>query len=76
MNSAAPILIGYDGSRTAFESSTNYSLQEYARDIVYNIMDVCDSEKVAHPAIISAAQKSVPRMIRMLARLTPSPSRP
>ena len=41
--------VDYDGSRTTFDSSTNYSLQEYARDIVYNIMDVCDSEKVAHP---------------------------
>jgi len=37
----------YDGSRTAFDSSTNYSLAEYARDIVWNIMEVCDSEKVA-----------------------------
>ena len=46
--------VDYDGSSTTFDSSTNYSLQEYARDIVYNIMDVCDSEKVAHPVIISA----------------------
>ncbi|MEO8354119.1 MAG: biosynthetic arginine decarboxylase, partial [Chthoniobacteraceae bacterium] len=45
--------VDYDGSRTAFESSTNYSLHEYARDIVYNIMDVCDAEKVPHPTIIS-----------------------
>ena len=34
-------------SSTAFDSSTNYSLHEYARDVVYNIMDVCDAEKVA-----------------------------
>ena len=41
--------VDYDGSRTAFDSSMNYTLQEYARDVVYNIIDVCDSEKVPHP---------------------------
>ena len=51
--------VDYDGSRTAFDSSTNYSLQEYARDIVYNIMDVCDSEKVAHPTIISESGRAI-----------------
>lgn len=51
--------VDYDGSRTAFESSTNYSLQEYARDIVWNIMDVCDSEKVAHPAIVSESGRAI-----------------
>ena len=51
--------VDYDGSRTAFESSTNYSLHEYARDIVYNIMDVCDSEKVPHPTIISESGRAI-----------------
>jgi arginine decarboxylase len=51
--------VDYDGSRTAFESSTNYSLQEYARDIVWNIMDVCDSEKVEHPTIISESGRAI-----------------
>ncbi|MGB8356645.1 MAG: biosynthetic arginine decarboxylase [Chthoniobacteraceae bacterium] len=51
--------VDYDGSRTNFDSSTNYSLQEYARDIVYNIMDVCDSEKVAHPIIVSESGRAI-----------------
>jgi len=51
--------VDYDGSRTAFDSSTNYSLSEYARDIVYNVMDVCDSEKVAHPIIISESGRAL-----------------
>jgi arginine decarboxylase len=51
--------VDYDGSRTAFDSSTNYSLHEYARDIVYNIMEVCDSEKVAHPAIVSESGRAI-----------------
>ena len=51
--------VDYDGSRTAFDSSTNYSLHEYARDIVYNIMDVCDAEKVAHPIIVSESGRAI-----------------
>src|SRR6184192_219794 len=45
--------VDYDGSRSAFDSSTNYSLQEYANDIVYYVADVCNTEKVPHPDIIS-----------------------
>src|SRR6267154_6283172 len=51
--------VDYDGSRTNSDSSANYSLQEYARDIVYNIMDVCDSEGVAHPAIVSEGGRAI-----------------
>jgi len=51
--------VDYDGSRTAFDSSTNYSLNEYARDIVYNVMDVLDSEKVAHPVLISESGRAL-----------------
>ncbi|MBV8816608.1 MAG: biosynthetic arginine decarboxylase [Verrucomicrobia bacterium] len=51
--------VDYDGSRTAFDSSINYTLQEYARDVVYNIMDVVDSEKVAHPTIVSEGGRAI-----------------
>jgi arginine decarboxylase len=51
--------VDYDGSRTSFDSSTNYSLQEYANDVVYNIMEVCDSESVAHPAIVSEGGRAI-----------------
>jgi arginine decarboxylase len=50
--------VDYDGSGTAFHSSTNYSLDEYASTIVYNIKDVCDQEKVAHPTIISESGRA------------------
>jgi len=51
--------VDYDGSRTAFDSSMNYTLQEYARDVVYNILDVCDSEKVPHPTIVSESGRAI-----------------
>jgi arginine decarboxylase len=51
--------VDYDGSRSSFDSSTNYSLQEYTNDVVWNIMDVCDSENVAHPAIVSEGGRAI-----------------
>ncbi len=51
--------VDYDGSRTTFHSSVNYTLNEYARDIIYNIMDVCDSEGVEHPVVISESGRAV-----------------
>jgi arginine decarboxylase len=44
--------VDYDGSKTAFDSSANYSAQEFANDVVYMIMQVCDDENVPHPTII------------------------
>src|ERR1700730_12943501 len=51
--------VDYDGSRSDFDSSANYSLEEYANDVVWNIMDVCDSEGVAHPAIVSEGGREI-----------------
>ena len=51
--------VDYDGSRSAFDSSTNYSLQEYANDIVYYIADVCNAEKVPHPNIVSESGRGI-----------------
>src|SRR5713226_2832225 len=51
--------VDYDGSRSAFDSSTNYTLQEYTNDIVYYIADVCNAEKVPHPDIISESGRAV-----------------
>jgi arginine decarboxylase len=51
--------VDYDGSRSAYDSSTNYTLAEYARDVVYNIADVCTEEKVPHPTIISESGRAI-----------------
>jgi arginine decarboxylase len=44
--------VDYDGSKTAFDSSANYSAQEFANDVIYVIKQVCDDENVPHPTII------------------------
>ena len=51
--------VDYDGSRSAFDSSTNYTLQEYTNDIVYYIADVCNAERVPHPTIISESGRAI-----------------
>jgi arginine decarboxylase len=51
--------VDYDGSRSAFESSTNYSLQEYTNDVVYYIADVCNAEGVPHPDIVSESGRAI-----------------
>ena len=51
--------VDYDGSQTNFESSTNYTLQEYANDVVYHLQTVCDEAGVAHPTIISESGRAV-----------------
>ena len=37
----------------------NYTLEEYASDIIYNVMDVCDDEKVPHPNIVSESGRAI-----------------
>jgi len=51
--------VDYDGSRSANESSTDYTMGEYARDVVYNVADVCNEEKVPHPTLISESGRAI-----------------
>jgi arginine decarboxylase len=51
--------VDYDGSQSACSSSINYTVAEYARDVVYRIKSVCDSAGVAHPVIISESGRAM-----------------
>jgi arginine decarboxylase len=51
--------VDYDGSQTDFESSVNYTLDEYARDVVYHIQSICDEAEVPHPTIITESGRAV-----------------
>ena len=51
--------IDYDGSRTNFESSMNYSMEEYARDVVFNIREICAASGVAVPDIVSESGRAI-----------------
>jgi arginine decarboxylase len=51
--------VDYDGSQTNFESSMNYTLQEYANDVVFHIQTICDEAQVPHPIIVSESGRAV-----------------
>jgi arginine decarboxylase len=51
--------VDYDGSQTDFESSVNYTLQEYANDIIYHVQNVCDEVGVAHPIIVTESGRAI-----------------
>ena len=51
--------VDYDGSRSTFASSTNYSVQEYANDVVYHLLEICKAENLPHPNIISESGRAM-----------------
>jgi len=59
MDVGGGLAVDYDGSKTNFHSSRNYSNQEYANDIVYGILDGCDQAGVPHPTIITEAGRAL-----------------
>jgi arginine decarboxylase len=50
--------VDYDGSQTNFHSSMNYTVQEYANDVVSSIQEVCDERGVEHPDIVTESGRA------------------
>jgi arginine decarboxylase len=51
--------VDYDGSGTNFSSSMNYTLNEYANDVVYRVASVCNARNIPHPVIVSESGRAV-----------------
>ena len=51
--------VDYDGSGTNFSSSMNYTLNEYASDVVYRVASVCNARDIPHPVIVSESGRAV-----------------
>ncbi|HAV11873.1 MAG TPA: arginine decarboxylase [Opitutae bacterium] len=51
--------VDYDGSRSNYESSMNYTMREYARDVVYNIKSVCADTGVPVPDIVTESGRAI-----------------
>ena len=51
--------IDYDGSRTATAASTNYSLQNYANDVVATVRECCEANEVAVPTLVSESGRAI-----------------
>jgi arginine decarboxylase len=59
LNVGGGLGVDYDGSRTASDCSVNYSVQEFANDIVYTINEICLSENVPPPTIVTESGRAV-----------------
>ncbi len=50
--------VDYDGSKSSYFSSVNYSVEEYANDVIYQIKNICDEAGVDCPNIISESGRA------------------
>ncbi|KAA3653953.1 MAG: biosynthetic arginine decarboxylase, partial [Calditrichaeota bacterium] len=53
------LAVDYDGSRSNRSFSSNYSMQEYANTIVYEIQSVCDENEIPHPTIVTETGRAL-----------------
>ena len=51
--------VDYDGSQSRHDSSMNYTLQQYANDVIYYIKETCDHSKVEHPEIFTECGRAI-----------------
>ena len=59
LNVGGGLGVDYDGSRTTFSSSMNYTVDEYASDVVYTTQDICKQEQVPMPTILSESGRAI-----------------
>lgn len=59
LNVGGGLAVDYDGSQTDSQSSANYTLEEYANDVVHYVRTVCDDAGVAHPDIVSESGRAI-----------------
>jgi arginine decarboxylase len=52
------LAVDYDGSRTNFISSRNYTLDEYCTDVVEAVMTIMDESDVPHPSIVTESGRA------------------
>ena len=50
--------VDYDGSKSNFSSSTNYTIQEYANDVIYTAFEACEKSSLPHPTIVSESGRA------------------
>lgn len=52
------LAVDYDGSHTNFAASRNYSVNEYAADIVEVVKKTLDEAEIAHPVIVTESGRA------------------
>ncbi|MED5264298.1 MAG: biosynthetic arginine decarboxylase, partial [Cyanobacteriota bacterium] len=51
--------VDYDGSRSASAASTNYSLQNYANDVVATVRECCEPRGITLPILVSESGRAI-----------------
>ncbi len=51
--------VDYQGSSAAQASSMNYSLEEYASDVIYRIGSICTANGIAHPTVVTECGRAM-----------------
>jgi len=51
--------VDYDGTSSTSHASMNYSLQEYANDVVYTIAEMCRDQRLPMPHLISESGRAL-----------------
>jgi arginine decarboxylase len=51
--------VDYDGSNSTSQASVNYSLQEYADDVIYTMAEACRQHELPMPHIISESGRAL-----------------
>ncbi len=59
LNIGGGVGVDYDGSKTSFLSSANYTMQEFANDAIYVCGEVCNNENVPHPTIVTESGRVI-----------------
>lgn len=78
------LAVDYDGTRSNADTSMNYSLDEYALDIVYRVRTACDEAGAPHPRLMTESGRAmtahasvlvvnVPEVSRFEADVVPTP---
>lgn len=66
LNVGGGLSVDYNGSNTATPSSANYTLREYANDVVYTVQKICEEEEVPCPTIVSESGRATAAYHSML----------
>jgi len=53
------LAVDYDGTKTTADCSMNYTVEQYARDVVYTIGTICNEENLSHPVILSESGRAI-----------------
>jgi arginine decarboxylase len=62
LNVGGGLAVDYDGSKTTFYASANYTAQQYASDVVYSVQETCKEAELpreAYPTIVTESGRAV-----------------